>query len=302
MEEAVGFEFEDGLEISFPAIKEDPAKRFAFKAIHRKVVCRYWLNNCCKKGDTCEFLHSFDEERMPECRKGALCGDPSCFLKHPSKDDKAMCPNFAAGFCSLGHSCQWRHDIVESSPPPIAQLFLANDPAKEWIASRRRSQRSFRTAPCPYFHNDGWCPYFLNCAFSHDMKPLPVAVQSLALFPPLPTRPAVGVPVSQQRTPLPFTRPAPVRQHDAPWRGRGNGKRGHSRGSSTSRPPPNQRARFDEGRQAEHAPRPSPQAEHAPRPSPQVEQAPRPSPPPPTDRLRLDIRYSEKPWGDLAFE
>ena len=103
-----------------------------------------------------------------------------------------MCPNFAAGFCSFGYSCQLRHDLSEESPPAIAVQFLATDPAKAWIASRKAAQRSFRTAPCPYFHNDGWCPYFLSCAFSHELKTPPVPL-SLASFPPLPTRPPPGV-------------------------------------------------------------------------------------------------------------
>ena len=268
MDEPAGFEFETLLDQE--PVKEDPSKRFAFKAIHKKVVCRYWLNNCCKKGDTCEFLHSFDEERMPECRKGSLCGDPSCFLKHPSKDDKPVCPNFSAGFCSLGHSCQWRHDILETPPPPIAQLFLATDPAKVWIASRRRSQRSFRTAPCPYFHNDGWCPYFLSCAFSHDIKPSVPVMQSMTFFPPLPSRPhpvaprnhqpppqQYQFPLQQQQYQVPHQQdPRQFRPHENPWRGRESGfKRGHSRGASSSRgprgPPPTQRMRLenpDEGK------------------------------------------------------
>ena len=196
------FEFEGILEAQ--PQPQEPAKRLAFKAIHKREVCRYWLNNCCKKGDTCEFLHSFEQDKMPICRKGVACGDPSCFLTHSSKEEKPLCPNFAAGFCSFGYSCQWRHDVVEGPPPPVAIQFLANDPAKVWIAERRASQRSFRTAPCPYFHNDGWCPYFLSCAFSHELKTPPVPL-SLTSFPPLPTRPQMATvhPVPVRVEPLP---------------------------------------------------------------------------------------------------
>jgi len=183
----VSFEFEAALQEQLRSAP-DPSKRLAFKSIHKREVCRYWLNNCCKKGDACEFLHSFEQDKMPICRKGLACGDPSCFLKHASKDEKPLCPNYAAGFCSFGYSCQWRHDVVETPPPPVAVQFLANDPTKAWIASRAAAQKSFRTAPCPYFHNDGWCPYFLSCAFSHEVKGVPL---SLVSFPPLPTQPAV---------------------------------------------------------------------------------------------------------------
>lgn len=298
MDEPAGFEFEKLMEKDAP-VQEDPSKRFAFKAIHKKVVCRYWLNNCCKKGDTCEFLHSFDEERMPECRKGSLCGDPSCFLKHPTKDDKPVCPNFAAGFCSLGHSCQWRHDILETPPPSVAQLFLADDPAKVWIAARRKGQRSFRTAPCPYFQNDGWCPYFLSCAFSHENKPVAPHVPPMAYFPPLPQRPLAPAPRPYAGPPpppaaqhqYPFQHQAPVMQHqfqhpypveqqhyapqmyaprpqhfqqrhpqEGAWRGRGGFKRGHSRG-------------------------------------PRDSSAPRP---PPSQRARLETPDAGKAWGDMV--
>jgi hypothetical protein len=141
-------------------------------------------------------------------------------LKHASKDEKPVCPNYAAGFCSFGYSCQWRHDLIEAPPPPVAVQFLANDPSKAWIASRAAAQKSFRTAPCPYFHNDGWCPYFLSCAFSHEVKGTTVPL-SLVSFPPLPTGAPAVVPA--------FTR-APQRPPS---------RRGHSphgpRGGSFSR-------------------------------------------------------------------
>jgi len=225
------FEFEGALEHSLQEQKDVAKPRLAFKAIHKREVCRYWLNNCCKKGDACEFLHSFEQDKMPICRKGAACGDPSCFLTHPSKDEKPVCPNFAAGFCSFGYSCQWRHDVSEDAPPAIAVQFLAADPAKLWIASRKAAQRSFRTAPCPYFHNDGWCPYFLSCAFSHELK-TPAAPLSLTSFPPLPTRPQlvvapVAVPAHSFDRPPSRRGPPPT---FLPRGGRGTWRRGGARG------------------------------------------------------------------------
>lgn len=143
-------------------------KRHAFKSIHKRVVCRYWLNNSCTKGNGCEFLHEFNVDKMPECRKGVMCADPSCVFQHPSKDDKPECPNFAAGFCSFGHSCHLRHVLHPGPPPSIAQMFLKNDPCKTWNFERAKTQKSFRKAVCPYFKSDGWCPYFLACAFKHS--------------------------------------------------------------------------------------------------------------------------------------
>lgn len=149
---------------SFPS---QAPREYSFKPIHKKVVCRYWLNRNCSKGDACEFLHEFNRERMPECRKGASCGDPSCILNHSSKEDKPPCPAYEAGFCSYGNSCTLRHDFKNGPPPVLATMMLANDPAKQWVASRARTQRTFRKAKCPYFQSDGWCPYFYWCAFAH---------------------------------------------------------------------------------------------------------------------------------------
>lgn len=48
----------------------------------RTIVCRHWLNGSCMKGDSCEFLHRKDADRMPDCRFGLKC---------PNKDN-GKCP------------------------------------------------------------------------------------------------------------------------------------------------------------------------------------------------------------------
>jgi hypothetical protein len=144
----------------------EPTPQRNFKKIHKRVVCRYWLNNNCSKHDACEFIHEFDPDKMPECRKGTACKDPSCFFNHPPKDSKPLCPNYESGFCSFGHSCAFRHEY-NNELPDIAQLFLASDPFKEWNYKRAVENKSFRSKECPYFKTDGWCPYFQACAFSH---------------------------------------------------------------------------------------------------------------------------------------
>ena len=159
------FDFEKP--VAAKPIEAAPTANLKFKTIHKKVVCRYWLNDKCRKGVHCEFKHEFDSENMPECRKGVACRDPSCILAHPSKDDKPLCPNYEAGFCSFGYSCQYRHEHKEGPPPEISALFFAADPVKAYVAQRSKSQKSWRKAPCPYMQSDGWCPYFYACAFKH---------------------------------------------------------------------------------------------------------------------------------------
>lgn len=166
-------ELDDDLDLDFErAARPQPAAAAPvarnFRAIHKRVVCRYWLTNSCVKGDACEFLHDFVEDKMPECRKGPSCADPSCVLRHDTKREVPVCPNYEAGFCSFGHSCKWRHEFRDAPPPPVAAQWLLDDPAKAVIAARARAEaRTFRKAPCPYWAHDGWCPYFYACAFKH---------------------------------------------------------------------------------------------------------------------------------------
>lgn len=160
----VKFDFEHEL-----GNKEIEKQKLKFKTIHKRVVCRYWLNNKCSKGQHCEFKHEYDMQNMPECRKGQSCPDPSCILAHPVKQDKPLCPNYEAGFCSFGHSCQYRHEH-KSELPELAKMFFKDDPTKAILEERRKTQKSFRKAECPYFKSDGWCPYFYACAFNHTNK------------------------------------------------------------------------------------------------------------------------------------
>jgi len=34
----------------------------------RTVVCKHWLRGLCKKGDLCDYLHEYDEDKMPICQ------------------------------------------------------------------------------------------------------------------------------------------------------------------------------------------------------------------------------------------
>jgi hypothetical protein len=160
------FSFEVEERINKAAKKASEPSR-SFRSIHKRVVCRYWLTNTCSKGDACEFLHEFVTEKMPECRKGQMCADPSCMLRHAEKSDVPLCPNYEAGFCSFGFSCSWRHEPKSGPPPQIASFFLLQDPSKEAIQKRAKANPNWRRAVCPYYKHDGWCPYFSICAFKH---------------------------------------------------------------------------------------------------------------------------------------
>ena len=148
--------------MALPAL---PVER-QFRKIHKKEVCRYWLMKECMKGDACEFLHEFDHDKMPVCKKGIACSDPSCvLLKHPSKENVAECPNYEAGFCSFGYSCLLKHSLKQNAPL-VSSQFLFTNPALG-IVKEKSKKKFFRKSACPYWVADGWCPYFDICAFSH---------------------------------------------------------------------------------------------------------------------------------------
>ncbi|KAH8739482.1 zf-CCCH zinc finger protein [Cryptosporidium ryanae] len=79
------------------------------------VVCRHWIRNMCMKGDFCDFLHQYDNERMPPCfnyQKYGVCIDEAlgnCPFKHKA-DDTPLCAQYFLGFCKYGPKCKRRHE------------------------------------------------------------------------------------------------------------------------------------------------------------------------------------------------
>ena len=166
-------EFEHGLEddatvkrSGFNRVRPENERR-VFKKIHKREVCRFWLQNTCAKGEACEWLHEMNADAMPYCSFDPHCTREGCMYKHGGRAKKNLCANYEAGFCSFGHLCKDAHEFKETLPP-ISALFLREDPCKEIVRQRQQTQRSFRKSPCPYFKSDGWCPYFFSCAFSHE--------------------------------------------------------------------------------------------------------------------------------------
>ena len=42
----------------------------------KSIVCKYFLDEICKKGDKCTYLHSYDKDKIPYCKfskEGRLC-------------------------------------------------------------------------------------------------------------------------------------------------------------------------------------------------------------------------------------
>ncbi|KAK3261296.1 hypothetical protein CYMTET_29792, partial [Cymbomonas tetramitiformis] len=97
-----------------------PAMRKNF----RQTVCRHWWRGLCMKGDSCGFLHQWEQSRMPICRffaKMGECREPNCPFKH-SSDDIKDCNMYKLGFCIHGSLCRYRHTPLEGPPPPPEQV------------------------------------------------------------------------------------------------------------------------------------------------------------------------------------
>lgn len=78
-----------------------------------QTVCTYWLRGLCMKGDSCGFLHQFDQSRMPVCRnllKTGVCKDVDCPYKHSTEEIKE-CNMYKLGFCIYGPAVSWRGPV-----------------------------------------------------------------------------------------------------------------------------------------------------------------------------------------------
>ena len=66
-------------------------------------VCKYWLENRCKKGENCEYLHEMIKEKLPECPHGITCTKQGidCPFKHTPRTTKE-CQYYAHGNCKEG--------------------------------------------------------------------------------------------------------------------------------------------------------------------------------------------------------
>lgn len=77
------------------------------------VVCTHWMRGLCKKGEHCEFLHSFDPSKMPICKyyQSGNCKNENCQYLHRDPRIKMNdCPYYERGFCKNGLNCKNAHN------------------------------------------------------------------------------------------------------------------------------------------------------------------------------------------------
>ncbi|KAF7195188.1 mRNA 3'-end-processing protein yth-1 [Pseudocercospora fuligena] len=80
------------------------------------LICKHYQRGLCKKGDTCEFAHTFnlrDEKECKEFSRYGICsqGDDCTSLHIPPTSElrRPACSHYARGFCPLGPYCNQRH-------------------------------------------------------------------------------------------------------------------------------------------------------------------------------------------------
>ena len=90
----------------------------------KQKVCIYWLQDLCKKGDDCPFLHMLNKDKLPICKyffeNGECQKGDKCIYKHvrPENDQQynnpsgfpynniEKCPYYERGFCYRGQDCK----------------------------------------------------------------------------------------------------------------------------------------------------------------------------------------------------
>lgn len=97
------------------------------------LICKHYQRGLCKKGDACEFAHTFDLRGERECKEFSRYGicpqGDECTYIHigPTSTLRLQpCANYARGFCPLGSWCSQRHVKHEKLCPFFIAGFCPN--------------------------------------------------------------------------------------------------------------------------------------------------------------------------------
>ncbi|OQO00525.1 hypothetical protein B0A48_13875 [Cryoendolithus antarcticus] len=89
------------------------------------LICKHYQRGLCKKGDACDFAHTFnlrDERECKEFSRWGVCGQgEECAYLHIGPNSplrRKACEHYARGFCPLGPWCKQRH-VKHKVPCPF---------------------------------------------------------------------------------------------------------------------------------------------------------------------------------------
>ena len=109
------------------------------KQFYKTTLCKYFLENSCKKGDECSHAHSPDElQEKPILSKTRMCkmilrmgncNDPECMFAHDINElvsanaffRTKMCDFYLNSGCKLGNKCRYAHAPEELNQPIMSQ-------------------------------------------------------------------------------------------------------------------------------------------------------------------------------------
>lgn len=83
----------------------------------KQLVCVHWIKQKCVRGDNCDYLHVYDEQKIPVCRffqKDGHCPkENQCVYRHPNAEPGGTmggnskktepCPYYERGFCKMAN-------------------------------------------------------------------------------------------------------------------------------------------------------------------------------------------------------
>lgn len=130
----------------------------------QKTICKYWYADRCRKGDTCEFMHTMNDQYMPVCNFGIKCERRStCPYRHIDQQQTVKeCSDYNLGFCPRGPKCMRLHIKRPPSDLPDPQTVIRDVEEQ----CRQRSQKHF-TKLCDQWMRLGTCHLNTKCTYAH---------------------------------------------------------------------------------------------------------------------------------------
>lgn len=138
------------------------------------VLCKYYAENTCTRGDLCRFAHRLDLMRQwPEPPSTRLAASPTAGstsetsmsrtsdLRREERLDADLrsqcCRNFQWGRCTRGDACRFLH--VESTQ--ASRREVARGLAENTVPERVGEE-------CRFYRRTGYCRYGDRCRFLHE--------------------------------------------------------------------------------------------------------------------------------------
>lgn len=85
----------------------------------KPTVCKHYLRDLCKDGDSCHSIHEYDIGCMEKCKFETNCTNPFCIYQHTGRSDVRTCQSYTRGYCLNAH-CTSKHVNEKICPRYLA--------------------------------------------------------------------------------------------------------------------------------------------------------------------------------------